>query len=736
MKRKFCKIILSVLAASTGPSLLLSASCSLKKIEITFTCDGNGHIVSGEQTIKVASGTKFKKVLKPKVAPNDPDNYEFDDWYINDWIALKEYPNYPITENTKKIEAKFNPISKVTLSFSVENGYFPGGDPEPISIKKGTLWRDVDKPEVKPTVEGKYEFMGWFDGDTKLKDTTEMNETTTVKAIFKTIHSTITFKTDGFGKFVDDPSQSEIQLTVDTGVTFGEIDDVPEVEEGDKSYTFDGWYIGDTEVTSDTVIESDMEIIAKFTPSFAYDYDEENSTAILKALKSDTLLEVNNIPNKTYKNGKEYTVASIGSNAFAKSKIKSVNIPLSVISIGDSAFSGCKELGNFSYEGSIKQWRNVAKGADWHKDVSKTNQIVCNDGPCPLDAFEAIITIETDSHSHIDDGTQTITIYEKTKWSDIRRQISGFEVTDSSFELYGWFAGDVMLSDDDYFESSTTITAKCIEKLPYSLYEWEFDFENKSATILLYKGEEVDTLSFPAQITIGDDDYIVKQLGSKQSSKIFPIKSPQIINIPSCVEIIEEYAFGQNLELKIIHFEDNSKLKYIYHSAFSAELELVKMNLPSTIETIEMNAFSTEPKWEYDLSFGANLLTLGANSFSRCYKIKSLTFDLNSKITEIPQSCFSEIGSQSKTSFSVELPNAIQKIGIRAFDKANIFEIVLPKSLIEIGEGAFQYCENLTTIIFNGTKSEWASITKGQNWHANVKVENVQCSDGPAPIDS
>jgi hypothetical protein len=51
-----------------------------------------------------------------------------------------------------------------------------------------------------------------------------------------------------------------------------------------------------------------------------------------------------------------------------------------------------------------------------------------------------------------------------------------------------------------------------------------------------------------------------------------------------------------------------------------------------------------------------------------------------------------------------------------------------------MGEGAFASCWDLTSIIFEGTKEEWNSITKESTWKNNVPATYVQCSDGQVAL--
>ena len=60
----------------------------------------------------------------------------------------------------------------------------------------------------------------------------------------------------------------------------------------------------------------------------------------------------------------------------------------------------------------------------------------------------------------------------------------------------------------------------------------------------------------------------------------------------------------------------------------------------------------------------------------------------------------------------------------------------ITKNTTEIVGGCFNYCESLTLITYEGTISEWNSITKQSNWdgHSSSTVDSplvkIQCLDG------
>lgn len=133
------------------------------------------------------------------------------------------------------------------------------------------------------------------------------------------------------------------------------------------------------------------------------------------------------------------------------------------------------------------------------------------------------------------------------------------------------------------------------------------------------------------------------------------------------------------------------------------------------------------------------------------YGLKEIT--IPPKVTEIAKFAFS--GTAIK---SVTIPASVTIVGEQAFGECQKLETVrysgkvigdrmfvrcikmknftITKSTTEIVGGCFNYCENLTLITYEGTISEWNSITKHTNWdgHAVGTIETpltkIQCLDG------
>ena len=64
----------------------------------------------------------------------------------------------------------------------------------------------------------------------------------------------------------------------------------------------------------------------------------------------------------------------------------------------------------------------------------------------------------------------------------------------------------------------------------------------------------------------------------------------------------------------------------------------------------------------------------------------------------------------------------------------NLTSITIPNSVTLISAKAFYRCINLSTINFNGTKSQWSSVIKNLNWSSGIKATYVTCTDGTVAI--
>ena len=241
------------------------------------------------------------------------------------------------------------------------------------------------------------------------------------------------------------------------------------------------------------------------------------------------------------------------------------------------------------------------------------------------------------------------------------------------------------------------------------------------------------------------------------------------------VESIGEEAFNGCLGLKTLTFAGGSKLKTISSRAFS-DTALTSASIPdgvvdlsgfagSSLKTISIPASVTKINFSgcselETVSFAAEtqLTEFGYYDFTDCSSLTSIR--IPASITKISWNTFA--GCSSLASIEVEDGNAkyhstgnclietagkmlirgsvsgaiptdgsVEEIGAYAFaGYKNITSISIPWRIKIIDDGVFSGCTSLTTINYQGTKSQWNAVKKETYWKMNVGDLAVKCTDG------
>ncbi len=121
------------------------------------------------------------------------------------------------------------------------------------------------------------------------------------------------------------------------------------------------------------------------------------------------------------------------------------------------------------------------------------------------------------------------------------------------------------------------------------------------------------------------------------------------------------------------------------------------------------------------------------NAYSFCYNIGSMTKVSINGIKNLVENAFYHCSGM----YEVTL-NGVQVLETRAFNNTSeIRKITISKDLNEIGYRAFNWCYDLETIVFEGTKEEWNAINKDAEWYSSntgstspSKTFVIQCTDG------
>ena len=270
---------------------------------------------------------------------------------------------------------------------------------------------------------------------------------------------------------------------------------------------------------------------------------------------------------------------------------------------------------------------------------------------------------------------------------------------------------------------------------------WWFDFDNLSLTRYsnaYYLGSNNNP--FFALIKTLDKDVLSCDIhkdtvfvGRKAFEKCTELES---IEIPSSVQVIEEYAFDECENLNTIIF--NEGLKEIGNAAFS-DTAISSLILPNSLEILG-NSFS-RCKELSEVSIPSELKNICGGVFHGCDVLKYTTFSNglylgnNENPYVLLHRCLnkdiSEYSIHPKTRYIIEafnkcenlkqitIPNNVVIIGENAFANTSIKHISIPNSVKRIGSGAFGGCKQLNSIQLTNSVEE---INSSFGYDSNISL--------------
>ncbi len=438
-----------------------------------------------------------------------------------------------------------------------------------------------------------------------------------------------------------------------------------------------------------------------------------------------------------------YCVTSIGYGAFRNNTcLTSIDIPNSVVNIGNYVFSGCSQLESINFGNGVKTiGMGVFSNCINLKNVTIPKSVVSIADNAFVNCFgleEIEVDIDNDYYHSVDgvlfDKNVTNLIKYPAKKKDVSYTILDTVERIGAQAFYECeFLENITISKSVVQIESSALTIRSLKQI--NVVDGNSGFCDING--VLFDKNATTLLKYPAgnSISLYEVPNSVKNIGPYAFEWCTSLTS---IVIPNSVTTVSEGAFYVCKGLTSIIIPDS--VINIGDSAFSNCSSLTSISVPSSVTYLGDRAFNytayydDNSNWEgnalyigkhlikvqstmsYDFIIKDGTISISSNAFSDCTQLKNVT--IPNSITRIGSSAFSNCCSlesitipEGVTSIeygtfmdcnsltSVTIPKSVTSIGSSAFSYCSSLEsITIPESVLEIGNSAFSYCPNLQNI--------------------------------------
>ncbi len=395
-----------------------------------------------------------------------------------------------------------------------------------------------------------------------------------------------------------------------------------------------------------------------------------------------------------------YPVKWIAKGVFdGYSRMESVSIPETVVSIRSRAFGDCSKLESISLGASVS---TVA--GDAFRGCSSLEKI-------EIDPDNAVYRV-TDN-----------CLIEKAN-GNLVLACNGFRIPDDgsvdTINEYA-FSGCTRISELVIPEGVHTLKSYALSDCP-NLRKVSLPSTLKSAHRYFLAGyETVPTIIFPN----GNDNY-------SADGNCFTDKNTKTVLfgyagsvIPDWATSIGEGAFSGCTELVSINFP--ASLHTIGEGAFRNCTSLEKIKIEGNTTIYSYAFFGCEKLCEVEL--GDSVGFYGGHIFSYCTSLESIR--IPKKVTWL----IAQFEGCNKLS-QIILHDDITDLNTAFYGCSALESIYIGEKVHKLSSNLFYGCESLREIVYGGTRHEWHTIEKEPLWKSGyVNISAVHCSDGSVDLN-
>ncbi|MBR2742592.1 MAG: leucine-rich repeat domain-containing protein [Clostridia bacterium] len=403
-------------------------------------------------------------------------------------------------------------------------------------------------------------------------------------------------------------------------------------------------------------------------------------------------------------------VVTIGDSAFTRCKnLETVNISEGTKTIGECAFQGCQNLREVNLPQSVEE---IGDGA--FRDCRAIESITL---PSKLKSLNSAVFSECQSLKEIviPDSVQSIGDWAFADCTSLKSIAIGSGVTDI-YEfafMYCTALESVSLPaglETVYECAFADCTALDVIYFAGTRDEW-------NSIVIEYDNDPLsdDKVVFTAEPLPPED---AVRYAVEGGSVVF---NPETGTIVSADKSITGAVIPESI--------GKTKVSAIGGMAFADCKRLKSVSLPKTIKTIGSSAFRSCESLE-SVYMPDGIISIGSGAFTNCCALKSAA--IPSGVTKISESLFYNCNSLE----TVIIPEGVKEIESSAFKYCQCLScITLPQGMERIGDNAFEYCPMANqmsvpltlksigrsafnacytfNIYYGGNKNEWDAITIG-----------------------
>lgn len=441
-------------------------------------------------------------------------------------------------------------------------------------------------------------------------------------------------------------------------------------------------------------------------------------------------------------------VRVISEYAFANHQgITSIEIPNTVIYIGDEAFSGCRSLRSVTIPNSVK---SIADGA-FMNCTSLTSIVIPNSvAQIGSAAFKGCSELEEITvpfvGRRLNDSNSFAYIFEEVPESLKKVVVTGGSgITNNAFRGCdnlesitlpasvteigdAAFSGCIRLASITLPDTLTDIGATAFQGTAY--YNNTANWENG----VLYIGNYLIDAN---EVTLSGE-YSIKEGTKALADEVFyGCAELTSVTIPSSITEIPDNAFSccEKLE-SVVMPEGLTRIgKYAFYMCTSLE----SFTIPAKVTKVEDGLFSYCSSLK-EIVIPDTVTSIGEQVLRDCSNLESVTLpfigaSLNGNTNNFGYIFGASSSYENASRVPVTLKNVTitggQTIGTYAFYRCSYIEsITLPTSVIKIDGNAFSGCTALAKINYAGTKAQWNAIKLVDDWNYATGDYQIVCTDG------